>query len=645
MSMSVGGFDQLFVRFQSAVAGRYSIDRELGRGGMGIVYLAREVHLDRPVAIKLLPPNRAADPVLRERFLREARLAAKLSHPNIIPIHAVDDSTEFVFYVMSFVDGETLAHRVRTRGPVPASEGVRVLREVAWALAHAHAQGLVHRDVKPDNILLESGSGRALVADFGIAAAVGDSAGTGVSGTPEFMSPEQALGQELDARSDLYSLGATAFFAFSGRLPFEGTSPTEVLAKQVTEEAPSLAGLGLAVPRKVAQLIDRCLAKEPSHRPASADALAEQFGVALEQRRELPAALRAFVKRNGRLDGGGTIASSIVIAATSVAVGHYVTTPLGFAALAFGFAGAPIGFMIDAARKLSMLGFGQQDLAPSFKAEIEQNREEHAVEYSRETSLFDRILRIGAYTSAVAFGASFVVSLSLIFRFDAVFSASMALSRQYAAFLITLPAYTSVTMAVVGGTYLTRLQTRRDVETPFWSRLWLGKLGTFAFKIARRLARNKLPGAAMTHRATELSLGMAAENLYEGLPNATRRQLGDVLPLINRLQRDAQKLRARYDDLKEALALAGDAAATGDYADLREERDAIHAKLGDAVGALETIRLNLLRLHAGSGSVENLTTHIGLAFAVSEEVERMLAARDEVERSLKFPREIATTPV
>src|SRR6476469_7623240 len=193
--------DPLFLSFQLALAGRYSIDREIGRGGMGVVYLAREVHLDRPVAIKLLPPDRAVDPDLRERFLREARLAAKLSHPNIIPIHAVDETGDFVYFVMAYVDGETLAHRVRTRGPLPSSEGSRVLREVAWALAYAHSLGVVHRDVKPDNILLESSTGRVLVADFGIAAAAGDAAADGIAGTPEFMSPEQALGGAIDARS------------------------------------------------------------------------------------------------------------------------------------------------------------------------------------------------------------------------------------------------------------------------------------------------------------------------------------------------------------------------------------------------------------------------------------------------------------
>ena len=139
--------DDLFLSLQEALTGRYSLDREIGRGGMGVVFLAHEVHLDRLVAIKVLPPERAVDPAVRERFLREVRLAAKLSHPNIIPIHAVEDTGAFVFYVMAFVDGETLTDRVRARGPFPGSEGARVLREAAWALAYAHDRGIVHRDV------------------------------------------------------------------------------------------------------------------------------------------------------------------------------------------------------------------------------------------------------------------------------------------------------------------------------------------------------------------------------------------------------------------------------------------------------------------------------------------------------------------
>ncbi|HEX4931720.1 MAG TPA: serine/threonine-protein kinase, partial [Gemmatimonadaceae bacterium] len=161
--------DAEFLEFQDAVAGQYSLERELGRGGMGIVYLAREVALDRLVAIKVLPPLLATRPELRERFLREARTAARLSHPHIVPIHRVGEAGPFVYFAMMYVEGETLTDRVRRTGPLPPAEGARILREVSWALAYAHAQGVIHRDVKPDNILLEAGSGRALVTDFGIA--------------------------------------------------------------------------------------------------------------------------------------------------------------------------------------------------------------------------------------------------------------------------------------------------------------------------------------------------------------------------------------------------------------------------------------------------------------------------------------------
>ncbi|HLA91549.1 MAG TPA: serine/threonine-protein kinase [Gemmatimonadaceae bacterium] len=633
--------DPLFLSFQLALAGRYSIERELGRGGMGIVYLAREVHLDRPVAIKLLPPERSGDPALRARFLREARLAAKLSHPNIIPIHAVDDVGGFVFFVMAYIDGETLAHRVRTRGPLPAAEGARVLREAAFALAYAHAQGLVHRDVKPDNILLEAATGRALVADFGIAAAAGDSLGEGVTGTPEFMSPEQALGTEIDPRSDLYGLGATAFYAFSGRLPFEGKNATEVLAKHVTEVPPALASLGLAVPRKLAALVDRCLAKEPEHRPASAEALAEQLGVALEQRRELPAAIRAFVKRNGRLDGGGSLAYPPVLLGVSVGLATFYGNAAGFGLFALGMTAGPFAYFVGAARRMMLLGFAREDLGPSFKAEIEQSREELAIEHGRGPTRLEKVLASTARIAWPVLGVSLPVVVWLTFANPLAPAAFRFVNNltSYAALIALLTAIPATTAA------LALLERRRDVSTEMWAKLWMGRIGKLAFSVAKRLLGHRVLGTAMTHRATELSLGMAAENLYDSLPKETRQALGDLPGIIHRLRDDAQILRKRHDELHEALADAGDAATTGEYAAVRADRDLIHDKLGDAVGALETIRLNLLRLHAGSGTVEGLTTHIGLAVEVSAGVERLLAAQDEVERGLKFPRETAATPV
>jgi serine/threonine-protein kinase len=193
------GVDPLFLQLQGALLGRYSLEREIGRGGMGIVFLARDVSLDRPVAIKLLPPARAGRPALRERFLREARTAARLSHPNIVPIHAVEESGGLVWFVMTYVPGETLGTRLRERGSLPPAEVVRILRDVAWALSHAHAQGVVHRDVKPDNILLETGGRRALIADFGIAAAMEQDGE--MAGTIGYLSPEQAMGQRLDGRA------------------------------------------------------------------------------------------------------------------------------------------------------------------------------------------------------------------------------------------------------------------------------------------------------------------------------------------------------------------------------------------------------------------------------------------------------------
>ncbi len=612
---------------------------------MGIVYLAREVHLDRPVAIKLLPPERAADSTLKDRFLREARLAAKLSHPNIIPIHAVDDAGGFVFYVMAYVDGETLAQRVRTRGPLMASEATRILREAAWALAHAHSHGLVHRDVKPDNIIIEHGSGRALVADFGIAAAAGVVAADGVSGTPEFMSPEQALGKELDPRSDIYGLGATAFYAFSGRLPFEGRTPTEVLAKHVTEPAPALASMGVAVPRKVGLLVDRCLAKEPEHRPANADALAEQLGVALEQRRELPAALRAFVKRNGRLDGGASLLYPTGLLLASIGLSSVASVWAGWGLFLAGMIGVPFGYFVHAARRFSLQGFAHDDLAPAFKSEIEQAREELAVENRRDPSTLEKILGKVAFVTVPLTLLAVAGLIGIEFIDWRAGGREAVLRYRLIADALSIGAAVFgpiATVSTVG--YGMALQQRRDIDTEFWHRLWMGRIGKFAFGVARKLIGNRTVNSAITHRATELSLGLAAEQLFETLPRETRAALGDLPAVLKRLQGDAQKLRQNHDALQDALNDAGDASAAPEYAEIRTTRDEIKAKLGDTVGALETIRLNLLRLHAGSGTVEGLTTHIGLAAEVSDEVERLLAAKAEMEKGLAFPRATAATP-
>ncbi len=628
--------DRLFLDFQSAVAGRYSLERELGRGGMGVVYLAREVRLDRPVAIKLLPPSKASDPKLRERFLREARTAAKLSHPNVIPIHAVEDIGGFVFFAMAYIEGETLTERVRRRGPLAPSEASRVLRDVAWALAYAHGQGVIHRDVKPDNILLESG-GRVLVADFGIASVV---AGAGalstgeVIGTPEFMSPEQALGEAVDARSDLYSLGIVGYFAFSGTLPFEAEKATEVLAKQVTEPAPPLGSVAPLVPRRLAQAIDRCLAKDREDRPDGPAVLADQLGHALEQRRELPVALRAFVKHDARLDGSGVLLwPFVMLIATPIAGMLTQSVAVGFMTLISGYTVVPLGVLINRARKLLNAGFGHSDIGVAFKAEIDRSREERAygLGHGGGPSLIERILR---WIGGVGVGTAMLTL------------AAGAVEPYVDVVLMTAFAW-SLTIGVGSGIgALIMLQRRRDVDAEFWGRLWTGRFGRWLFGVARMFTGAKALPASLTHRPTELALGMAAEQLYETLPKETRQQLRELPDVVHRLEQDAQRMRARLEELQEALSDVGQRGTPGTpdpsigarqdriVADLTAERELVQQRLKDAVAALETIRLNLLRLHAGTGSVRSLTTDLGLAREVARSISAQIEGFREVESSL-----------
>ena len=271
-------------QLRRALAGQYTIERELGRGGMGIVVLARDERLDRLVALKVLPPVLAQQPETRERFLREARMAAQLSHPNIVPVHRADDIGGFAFFAMGFVDGETLADRIRDRNVLQPPEVVRVLREVAWALAYAHARGIVHRDIKPENILLERGTGRAVVTDFGIARADFNPSLTQdgyILGTVHYMSPEQSSGEPLDGRSDLYALGCVGFFALSGSLPFSGSSPQAILIAHATKEPPSLGAVAPDLPSSLVNVIDRCLRKDPAERFATGEALADALEKAL----------------------------------------------------------------------------------------------------------------------------------------------------------------------------------------------------------------------------------------------------------------------------------------------------------------------------------------------------------------------------
>ena len=286
--------DPMRAALEAKLRGQYRIIRLLGRGGMGAVYLARDLTLDREVAIKVMKTAGDREEIYG-RLRREAKAAARLSHPNIVPLHAFGDVEGTPYVVMGYVRGEPLAARLRRDGRLPEEDARRILAEVADALDHAHRQGIVHRDIKPDNVLLDDESGRALLTDFGVAKALGGrdtlTAAGHVVGTPHYMSPEQASGRgDVDGRTDVYSLGVMAYAMLSGRLPFEGATAGDVLAQQLTQAPPPLRSLVDTLSDSTVQAVDRCLAKDPAKRWPDARSLKLVLGAVEEG--SLPDALR-----------------------------------------------------------------------------------------------------------------------------------------------------------------------------------------------------------------------------------------------------------------------------------------------------------------------------------------------------------------
>ena len=303
-------------RLERALQVRYRIDRELGHGAMAVVYLATDLKHDRRVAIKVLKPE-LAYALGPERFLREITIAARLNHPNILPLHDSGEAEGLLYYIMPYVEGESLRERLDRESKLPLDDAVRIACEVADALAYAHEEGLIHRDVKPENVLLQAG--HALVSDFGIARALSAADNdrlteTGFAiGTPAYMSPEQGFGvRELDGRSDVYSLGCVLYEMLSGSPPFSGSSAQEIVAHHAVRAVPQLRTLGTIVPASVQAALDVALAKAPGERFATPRAFAD--------------ALRSETFRATRLRSGsrvlriGSVAAVLALAVTGSAV-------------------------------------------------------------------------------------------------------------------------------------------------------------------------------------------------------------------------------------------------------------------------------------------------------------------------------------
>ena len=627
--------DTEFIDFQTAVAGRYSLERELGRGGMGIVYLAREVRLARAVAIKLLPRALASTrPALRERFLREAQMAAQLSHPNIVPIHHVDEVGDFVFFVMAYVEGQTLGERLRERGPMKPTEAARMLREIGWALAYAHLRGIVHRDVKPDNILLDRESGRAMVTDFGIAGETNSpsvSDGGFVRGTVHFLSPEQAAGEPVDARSDIYSLGVVGYCALTGRLPFEGATPAAVMVQHLSTVPAPIARAAPAVPRRLAEAVERCLEKLPENRWSSGEELAAAVDAAFEPHKEIALPLRVWLAQGDRDVGArvGLAGLTVLITMPLMLRGAVVVLPIG-AALCTLLVVIP---ELARTRKLLASGFTLQDMRTAMQAHIARRREELAYEL-RGVVTRRTWATLAAVSAATAAAASIASSGGLV-------------TKPLALFAVAVGAITAVLSTVALIFELVRVPRVNETGTralQFWNSKWADRLVRLAGLGLKRT------GYAATNtgmpQLTEVAIGRATDALFAALPKQLRKELKGVPDAVRRLETDAQALRHTLDTIDDALATARRAAREAPQT-LLGERERVTEKLGATVAALEGIRLGLLRLRIGAAPLTSVTEALEAARRIGREIDIVGEADAEAQRALRQrlgPLNLANTP-
>jgi hypothetical protein len=601
-----------FLALSAALAGRYLLEEEIGRGGMGIVYRARDLALDRVVAIKLLPPSLAADPDLRARFLQEARTAAGLSHPHIVPVHSVEEQGSIVCFVMAYVPGVTLAQRVRAEGPMPAEAVARLVREVAWALAYAHLHGVVHRDIKPENILLERGSGRALVSDFGIAQLA--NAGTpprGVlRGTTRYMSPEQAAGAALDGRSDLYSLGICAWYALTGRLPFEGEGGAALILRQAAGPAPPVALARRGIPRPLAAAIDRCLAREPASRFASGEALAEALDTGLAA--TTPPVLRRLASEisQGTVDIAGfatlAIVAGITQALTRDFLGFGLAYTLGLCALLTGLVGLRGLLVTRLAREAVAEGWEARDLERTIEREARERSEQEPAPPLRR--------RIGIYAFSL-------VALTLIWLGPKQWG-----QGDFEGLMPWLIELVSLAVPVALGRWLgAALEAPRDGKPGLLTRGFLRFKGRLIFRAAAVGLERGPASPALEDRPAEVLLAGAARDLLRALPGPERDRLREAGPLLEELEAAAKALRQRLEELDASAAEIGGADSAlrqNAREQLAAARQATVDRLATALEALDQLRLELLKARAGAGGSDGLTE--GLAA-----LERLTSRMDE----------------
>ena len=620
LSTETGSPPRLDEALQQAVAGRYAVERQIGRGGMALVYLAHDLKLDRSVAIKVLNPILFHLEQARARFLHEARVAARLSHPNVVRVFTVEEHGDLAFFVMEHVDGGTVTDSVKREGPLSPYRAAEILRQVAWALGYAHGQGVVHRDVKPDNILVDRSTGRALIGDFGIALVDQrhELTAEGMAvGTADYISPEQAAGEEVDARSDIYSLGATAFFMVTGRPPFVASGDAKILMAHRSEPAPAVGTIRPDLPEALARIVDSCLQKHPAARYPHAQAIADELGEFLAGRHVIEPEIRDLISTTAHTASrlailaplGGIIVyaiegvSTVGIADVSLLlwVGWIVIVELVVQPMA----------LISRLRRIIISGITYEEFRESILADVTGR-------LSDPTRPSPPMLR---WRLVVGLAAIVVATISLIMATSAALSGPAGVGLRSLGVALVM-----VTIGLLG-TFMISVWGVPKADPLLRLTIWGGSFGRFLF----RAAGWRLPRAAraevVAQPLVEQVLAARCKSMMAQLSLADRRHLREVGKAIARLAQEATELRKRMQVLSHALRQVRDVAQAPDsspadepvgtdrsVADLRvgTEREILDARkeaserLSAIRRELDVIRLGLIRVQAGATTARDL---------------------------------------
>ncbi len=639
---------------QRTLAATYEVEREIGRGGMGVVYRAIDKRLKRPVAIKLLPPELAFRRDVRQRFQREAETAAQLSHPNIVPIYSVDEIGNLVFFVMACVDGDNLATQLRNRGPLPPEDVKRYLAEVADALTYAHARGVIHRDIKPDNILVDALDGRAMVTDFGIARAAEGGEGarltaTGLAiGTPAYMSPEQASGdRDVDGRSDLYALGIVAYQMLTGEPPFTGNTTPVLLVKHLTETPVPVEERRPDTPPMLAAMVMRLLEKDPAHRFQSAGELAQALRSGI-----VPSA--TFTSRNPRP------------ASPATSGGRSVPEPAPRAPRLPAPVPADTG-RIDA------------------EGQYLPTAEEIARWEVPAVQAFRRRVAPYLFVNGVLIAVS-TISGSNFLPITAIWS--IILSYQYAKLWSDGYDWRDVlrqprdrmfgdVISDVGDSVHSAFSRKKREELRAQGRTGSGLVGALSPRPPASVAVRPVTAESLGAHASVVNAARGARDeiarLLATMPAAERKQIPDVaqtsIALVQKVEQLAQSMaateqaiaarpRAALDSEIAVLEAAANPLEAGSdsrvrrlaslrrelraVVDLERRRDELRARLDSCTLALENIRLDLVRLRTGGSTVQNVTLIAEQAMALARDVDRVVEAAQEV-RDLTSTRRVGAS--